>query len=404
MTCSQSLRWVGVGAIALLLSVSSCGGGGGGGSDLCTPGGSFPAGIVHGPQVSRPTPTSVVIAFWSEQSVVGAVDYGPTALYGTTATASTAATAHAIALGPLTPSTTYHYRVLLGATPVGVDHTFTTPPASFSTPVRFVALGDTGTGCTTEYEAIAAATAQGPDFVLHTGDAAYTDGTSEEVLSRFIVPFADVMASTPVFTTIGNHDSHTLGGQPLLDAQALPANPSDPSSRFYSFDWGACHVACLDSEIPMTLGTVQNDWLRADLAASSAPWTFVVVHRPPYSASKHGSNPELQADLVPILDLHHVDVVLSGHEHGYERTLPLVAGTPVDVAMDPDFVDPAGTVYVVTGGGGQTLYPSGTSAFTALSVSSHHVTLVEVDGLTLTLTAIGVDGTVLDRSTITKSP
>ena len=58
----------------------------------------------------------------------------------------------------------------------------------------------------------------------------------------------------------------------------------------------------------------------------------------------------------------------------------------------------------MTGGGGNDLYASGTRAFTAYSESAFHVTQVDVDGATLTLTAVRLDGTVMDRMTITKSP
>lgn len=352
--------------------------------------------------VARPFPDAVTIAFWSEASAVGSLEWGPTASYGSAVADPSPRTKHALVASGLSPATTYHYRILLGGTAAGLDHAFSTPPSSTTAPVRFVVLGDTGTGCAQEYAAIAKAAEQAPDFVLDTGDVAYDSGTANQVQSRFVVPFADLAATTPVFPVIGNHDADSAGGQPLLDAVVLPANAADPAGHYYSFDWGACHVIALDSNRSTAVGSAQDSWLASDLAAASAPWTFAFFHHPVYSSSSHGSTPALQRDLVPRFDAAGLDVAFSGHDHDYERTFPMRAGAPVDVAMEPDYVGPGATVYVVTGGGGKDLYAAGTSAFTAFSVSTFHVTLVEVAGPTLTLTAIGTEGTVLDRATITK--
>jgi len=385
----------------LLLLAPSCGGGGG--SHTCSPAASFPAGIDHGPLVSRPSPTSEAIAFWSTSSVVGGVEYGTTPSYGATVSDASPATRHVLTLSPLAPSTTYHYRVLLAGAPAGVDHAFTTPPDQGATPVRFVVSGDGGTGCPQAFTMVSVAASQAPDFVLHTGDAAYDGGTASQVRTGFSIPWADVAATTPIFTTIGNHDFDSGGGQPLLDAQALPES-SPGESRWYSFDWGPCHLICLDSNVDTAPASPQGTWLAADLAAHAAPWTFAFFHHPVYSSSRHGSTAALDTNLVPVFDAAHLDVAFSGHDHDYERTFPMFAGSPVDVAMDPDYVDPQGTVYVVSGGGGKGLYTSGTSAFTAFSVSAFNVTRVEIDGGTLSITALAQDGSTLDHATISKTP
>src|SRR5262249_2798131 len=231
---------------SLFLLAPACGGGSG--SHTCTPAASYPAGIEHGPLVSRPSPTSEAIAFRSTASVVGGVEYGTTSSYGTTVSDASAATRHVLTRSPLAPSTTSHYRTLPGGDPAGVDHAFTTPPDQGATPVRFVVSGDGGTGCAQAFTMVSVAASQAPDFVLHTGDAAYEDGTASQVRTGFSIPWADVAATTPIFTTIGNHDFNSGGGQPLLDAQALPES-SPGESRWYSFPWGPCHVICLDSNV-----------------------------------------------------------------------------------------------------------------------------------------------------------
>jgi hypothetical protein len=307
-----------------------------------------------------------------------------------------------VALPGLSPATTYHYRLRHDGVGIGGDHALTTPPSGGAAPVRFAVIGDSGTGCPEEYDAVARIRSFGPDFVLGTGDMAYESGTAAEVRTRFTVPFAPLLASVPVFPSLGNHDAATADGQPLLDALVLPTNAADGTERYYAFDWGPCHVVALDSNQDLSAASLQRAWLDQDLAASDAAWTFVFFHHPPYSSSSHGSDLALRASLGPVFDAHHVDVVFNGHDHDYERTYPMLAGGATDVAEEPAYVAPAGTVYVVTGGGGRGLYPSGTSSFTASSRSAFHVVVVDVSGGTLTLTSLALDASVLDRATITK--
>ena len=144
-------------------------------------------------------------------------------------------------------------------------------------------------------------------------------------------------------------------------------------------------------------------WLAADLAGNTRAWTVIYLHHPPYSSSLHGSDSAVRADLVPLCDLHGVDVVFSGHDHVYERTHPLAGDAVVDNDAGGDYTDPPGTVYVVTGGGGRGLYESGTSAFTAVSEAAHHHVVVEVDGSVLSLYAIARGGGALDSMSITKT-
>ncbi len=384
------------------LPLESCGGGGGG--PRCSPVGHFPEGVLHGPVVGRPTPSGATIGWRTGVATLGSVEWGPDASYGFVLDEPAPARDHALRIEGLPPATTVHYRILLDGLPAGGDHAFRTPPYDPTAPARFAVLGDAGTGCQEEFDAIATITAQSPDFVLHTGDVAYGSGTSGEVKLHFLIPFEDVLDRTPVFPTLGNHDVKTEGGFTLLNALVLPTNPVDGTSRFYSFDWGPCHVACLESNSDLSPTSAQRAWLDADLGATSARWKFVFFHHPVYSSSSHGSTPGLAASLGPVFDAHHVDVVFNGHDHDYERTFPMLADAPTDVVSDPDYANPAGTVHVVTGGGGGSLYPAGTSSFTAFSESVLHVVRVDVTVSTLALTGLRFDGTVLDAMTITKSP
>ena len=93
----------------------------------------------------------------------------------------------------------------------------------------------------------------------------------------------------------------------------------------------------------------------------------------------------MRENLEPLFARHKVDVVLAGHDHVYERTVPI-----------------RGVTYVVSGGGGRRLYRAGKGKRTAFSKSAHHAVLVRLDGGRLSLEAIEPGGTVLDRSDLEK--
>jgi hypothetical protein len=345
---------------------------------------------------------SVLIAFVSSGATTGAVEYGLDAALGSTATSPGPVEEHAIRLTGLVPGTRYQYRILVGGVPVGGLHSFATVPADPAAPLRCAVLGDCGSGGARQLEVAARMLAAAPDLVLITGDVVYESGTRSEIGPKYFEPYANLIDHIPFYPSLGNHDFRTEQGLPLLEALYLPTNDEDGTERYYSFDRGDVHIVALDSNWDTSPGSPQRAWLDRDLTRSTATWTFVYFHHPPYSSSSHGSDLSLRQDLGPLFDAHGVDIVFNGHDHNYERTFPLRAGVVMDAAAEPDYVRPGGTMYIVTGGGGRSLYPSGTSSFTAESESTFHFVQVDIDGASLVLTAIRADGTILDRMTLTR--
>jgi hypothetical protein len=115
-----------------------------------------------------------------------------------------------------------------------------------------------------------------------------------------------------------------------------------------------------------------------------------LFHRSPYSAGgEHGSDLTVRAAFSPVFERYGVQLVLSAHEHTYERTHPLresATGTAV--------------TYIVAGGGGAPLYASGTAEWTAFASSRHHYVKGLATDCTITLSAIGLDGRAFDGTTI----
>lgn len=257
-------------------------------------------------------------------------------------------------------------------------------PVAFHTPprpgqgrsVRFAALGDSGGGSRDLVREPLDAAAF--DLLLHTGDIAYPSGTLAEFEEKFFDTYAGLLARVPIFPASGNHDDADDGGTTFRRVFVLPENGAPAGlERWYSFDWGDVHFIALDTE---RIGPEQTAWLEQDLARNSLPWKVAYLHRPPYSSGAHGSSPSVRAAFSPLFEQFGVQLVLAGHDHDYERTIPL-----------------GGVTYVVTGGGGYSTRPVGRSDFTARAASVFHFVLVEVRADELSLRAIDADGATFDE-------
>ena len=309
---------------------------------------------------------------------------------------------HEALLTALAPSTTYAYRVFVGGVGSGAVDALTTAPPSGSGTVRFVAFGDSGVGSAEQRQLSALIGADTFDFALHAGDVTYGVSTGvgaggyPQLHSWFFDIYRNWLRSHPVFPSIGNHDDEANRAAPYRDLFVLPAQAAatgypDNAERFYSFDYGPAHVVVLDTELAFQDAgrrQAQLAWLTDDLLRTSQPWKIAVFHRSPFSAGgEHGSDLAVRGQFAPIFESYGVSLVLSAHEHDYERTIPwreTAGGQPV--------------TYVVTGGGGAPLYPSGVGAWTAFSRSVHHYVRGSISNCTITLEAVDLGGSVFDST------
>ena len=274
----------------------------------------------------------------------------------------------------LAPDTIYCYSVTDGAQDLVAPTGFRTAPAiDDPDPVRFLAFGDSGGGGTDQYALLEQMYDFPYDFMIHTGDLAYDSGTITEFEDNVFGVYADLFRNIPFFPAAGNHEYATMAGAAFRDVFALPG---DSGEKWYSYDWGRVHFAALDTEADYA---TQAAWLDADLAATDRPWKILYMHRPPYSSGYHGSDIALRQALAPVVERHHVQLVLAGHDHDYERMTPQ-----------------NGVQYVVTGGGGKGTYNVSTSPFTAFSLSVIHFVCIEVGTDALVLHAVDAAGTEFD--------
>ncbi len=183
--------------------------------------------------------------------------------------------------------------------------------------------------------------------VLLLGDNQYEDGALVKFQKSYNPTWGRVKAIT--HPAAGNHEYASRGAAGYF-AYFGPA-AGDPTKGYYSYDIATWHVVALNSNCAQVegcaMGTPQERWLRADLAAHPRRCTLAYWHHPRFSSGWHGDDPAYDAFW---RDLYRTgaDVVLVGHDHDYERFAP----------QDPNGVaDPKrGIREFVVGTGGKSSY------------------------------------------------
>jgi len=285
----------------------------------------------------------------------------------------------------LSPGTTYCYELQRGGETLMHAGGFASAPApGTGARVRTLVFGDSGEGGSDQRALYAQLETIPFDLMIHTGDIAYDHGSLGDFESKFFGVYARLLGRAPIFPASGNHEYDTAEAAPFRQVFVLPENGGpDGRERWYSFDWGDVHFVALDTE---RTGAEQAAWLEADLAANRLPWTVVYGHKPPHSTGDHGDDAGFRQFFVPILEAHDVDLVLSGHDHHYER-----------------FTPQNGVLYVVSGGGGKGTRDVSGGPITAFAEAVIHCVVVEVQGDTLTLHAIDGVGREFDSAVIQKA-
>ncbi|GAB3957163.1 hypothetical protein GCM10027614_71860 [Micromonospora vulcania] len=155
--------------------------------------------------------------------------------------------------------------------------------------------------------------------VFTTGDNVYPNGTASEFASYYAPTWGRHLARTR--PSPGNHDYNTSGATGYYNYFGTQAGPS--GRGYYSYDLGNWHVVSLNSNISMSAGSTQEQWLRADLAASSKPCTLAYWHHPLYTSSSNHAPSTSTRPLYQALYDYNADVVVWGHNHVYERFGPM---------------------------------------------------------------------------------
>jgi hypothetical protein len=160
--------------------------------------------------------------------------------------------------------------------------------------------------------------------VLTLGDNAYPDGSVEDFRECYDPTwgrFKDRTKPTP-----GNHDYYTQEAKGYFDYFGKAAG--DPDEGYYSYDLGEWHLIALNSncgeeEIRCGPGTAQVQWLKEDLAANEEKrCTLAYFHHPLFTSGKYRPGFLKGRPLWEALYEAGAEVVLSGHDHNYQRFAP----------------------------------------------------------------------------------
>ncbi|MGI5824801.1 MAG: fibronectin type III domain-containing protein [Bacillota bacterium] len=306
----------------------------------------------------------------------------------------------------LTAGTKYYYKV-------GHDNTwsriysFTTEPENAEA-FNFLYLGDVQyvdkTNAQNEYNEWAdlvtkAVSANDFAFALMGGDMVQEE-SSVTNWNMFLNSAGKNFASLPMLAVTGNHETNGQTGMPenMTEYLALPTNgPEGFAERFYSYDYGSCHIVVLDSnvfsgEAELTaedLAKIKN-WFAEDLANSDAVWKIVAMHHPAYAVVTDKIADQVMENWVEVFEDAQVDLVLCGHQHIYMRTHPMYQGK----------LNQKGITYVM-GNSGSKYYSKADVFYSAKMIENTSTyQAVSIDGDKLTLNTCGADGTVLDTVTL----
>jgi len=313
----------------------------------------------------------------------------------------------------LLPDTTHCYRLYLPADQsTGVYKAFEGKFTTFRDEDRpwfsFLAFGDSGSGSPEQLQLAAQMDKYNPDFVLHLGDMVES-GLDADADAQYFRPYAGLQARAPFFQALGNHDYgpdlRAAGGRGFLKANYAPFHSVPLTGlppHYYFFDIANARFFVLDTNAffgakfapGLEPGSKQYKWLDYYLGRTEKTWKFVVVHEPLYSTGAHGIIEAEVKALEPLFLKHRVDLVFQGHDHNYERTMPVKEGLPDEAG---------GIVYVTLGGGGSTLYIQRRNAdWSEKFLPTYNFSFLEINEKSLNMSVYNKDGEVLDTLAVQK--
>jgi hypothetical protein len=289
----------------------------------------------------------------------------------------------------LTPGTAYTYRVG-GDGGWSEAHTFTTPgaPGSFDT-YRVAIAGDSRGAYDTWAQMVAAMETHEPDIFLFSGDMVELGAVQSEWDAWFAAS-GDTFARKLIVPAHGNHE---FLAQNYFAQFGAPGN-----EEWFAVEYGDMLVLSLNDTVrdAEQIETLQPRFMEEELAATTSRWQVAMHHQPIYSTcTRHGSYEALRDAWGPVFDAGGVDLVFAGHNHIYERSVPIKGG--VEVSGD------AGTQYVVTGGAGAPLYnESDADWFGLIANPIEHYIIADFAAGSVTLTVRDLSGNVIDEWTMTR--
>ncbi len=339
--------------------------------------------LLTGPYVVLTGPQQAMVGFRLHREVHASVEWtAESGAHGTQA-ARRDGDSYIVALENLPRGPLIKYEVKVDGAVMG-DGTFRVGPAPGDTKLRFAVFGDTRTNHQVHRSVIDPLAREKLDFYLHTGDMVERGGKDDLWITFFQIE-RPLMLKTPVFPAIGNHD---LGNRGYYIHQFFLDRWND-SKNYYSYDWGNVRLIALDLEIVCERLCAQYKFVERKLAEGAADNKILILfmHSPPYSSGAHGSDLQLQPVIKELAKRYGVELVVTGHDHDYERSKSI-----------------DGTTYIVSGSAGAPIRPIRPQSYTAKARTEPHYVLVDVDGDKLSIRAVNLRNEVFDHVTIPLNP
>jgi hypothetical protein len=319
---------------------------------------------------------SAVVMWHSATSALGHVEFGEGGSLDRRAAGAQPARVHEVRLTGLRPGRQYRYRVVWGEHASDV-YSFRTAPPSGTRRFRLALYGDNRTQPEVHREIVQRVLQERPDLVVNTGDLVAAGRQVEQWEPMFFGPLRPLMREIAYWPSLGNHEQNADSYYHFF---SLPNNEA-----WYSFDYANAHIIALDSNQPYGPGTPQYQWLEEDLKNSRADWKMVFFHHPMFSAHPTRSVNANRWAWQPLFLKYGVNLVLTGHDHHYQRCYPIGAAAGDGI-----------TYHFTSGGGGAPLYPVQQNIWTAVTQSVHHFMIFDIDGKKARGKTITVDGKQID--------
>ncbi|HKO32769.1 MAG TPA: metallophosphoesterase [Candidatus Limnocylindria bacterium] len=185
-------------------------------------------------------------------------------------------------------------------------------------PQVLLAVGDVATCESGADDAVAALASRLPGTIALLGDTVYDDGSTPEFRECFDPSWGQMRSR--IRPAVGNHEYHTDAASGFFTYFGDAAG--EAGKGWYSYDLGAWHVVVLNSncgeDVECWSGTEQYAWLQSDLASFHGDCLLAYWHHPRWSSGRHGNSNWVGPFWDAIRDAGG-DIVLSGHDHTYER-------------------------------------------------------------------------------------
>ena len=205
-------------------------------------------------------------------------------------------------------------------------------------PFIVAATGDGADGGINAANVASLVTSFNPNLFLYLGDV-YEDGTTSEFYNWYGTGGTNFNSFYSITNpTIGNHEYTGSQAPGYFDYWNNVPN-------YYSFNASGWHFISLNSNasrFPVDINSAQYAWLSQDLAANTGACTIVYYHHPLFNIGPEGSTTAM-SDIWSLLAQNNVSIVLNGHDHDYQRWIPL------DGTGQPSA---SGITEFVAGGGG----------------------------------------------------